>query len=119
MPAAARQFTIRDRTFGCVVRFSVTPQLDVSRRACVRWLRIEPDISDDDWCFGYTCSHGNAAFVHLEKYPEDAENVGALVHELVHAINGFMRHLGAADEETQAYLMQFFYREARKRLAKK
>jgi hypothetical protein len=40
------------------------------------------------------------------------------VHELVHAVNGFMRHLGTVDEETQAYLMQFFYREAIKRLKK-
>jgi hypothetical protein len=114
--ATARQFTVRDRTFGCIVRFSITPQLEVSRRACVRWLRIDPDIGEDgEWCFGYTCSHGNAAFVHLERYPE-GENAGALVHELVHAVNGFMRHLGTVDEETQAYLMQFFYREATQRL---
>jgi hypothetical protein len=59
--------------------------------------------------------YGSQAVVWIES----ADDTGSLVHELYHVVQDFLKHIAAVEEETGAYLIQYLYREARKRLDKR
>ena len=75
----------------------------------------DPENAPDDSACAWALCNGNWACVWLE----DAADHGSLVHELYHVTSDFLKHIEASDEETGAYLIQYLYREARRRLDKK
>jgi hypothetical protein len=113
-----RRFVVREQTFGLVVEFYCgTPQAAAIRR-CVAILQLDPkdpenQPDDSDAAWAMCC--GSQAVVWIE----DAEDTGSLVHELYHVVSDFLKHITSSDEETGAYLIQYLYREARRRLDKR
>lgn len=112
-----RRFTVRERTFGSIVEFYCgTPQRTALRR-CVAILQLDPDDPEnapDEGAAAWAMCYGGNAVVWIEN-PEDT---GSLVHELYHVVQGLLNHITTSDEETGAYLIQYLYREAIKRLAR-
>jgi hypothetical protein len=113
-----RRFTVREKTFGLNVEFYCgTPQRTALRR-CVAILQLDPNDPDnapDDSDAAWAMCYGSQAVVWIE----DASDTGSLVHELYHVVADFLKHIESSDEETGAYLIQYLYREARRRLDKK
>ena len=118
MPRRTRRFVVREQTFGLTVEFYCgTPQAAAIRR-CVAILQLDPkdpenQPDDSDAAWAMCC--GSQAVVWIE----DADDTGSLVHELYHVVADFLKHITSSDEETGAYLIQYLYREARKRLDKR
>lgn len=112
-----RRFVVREQTFGLTVEFYLgTPQKTALRR-CVAMLQLDPndpenapDDSDAAWAMCY----GSQAVV----WVEDSGDLGSLVHELYHVVQDFLKHITSSDEETGAYLIQYLFREATRRLNK-
>jgi ERCC4-type nuclease len=117
MKRTARRFVVREKTFGLVVEFYLgTPQQTAIRR-CVALLQLDPSDPDnvpDDSDAAWAMCYGSQAVV----WTEDAADTGSLVHELYHVVQDFLRHITSSDEETGAYLIQYLYREAMRRLNK-
>ena len=117
MKRTARRFVVREKTFGLVVEFYLgTPQQTAIRR-CVALLALDPndpDNAQDDSDAAWAMCHGSQAVV----WVEDAGDTGSLVHELYHVVQDFLKHITSSDEETGAYLIQYLFREAMRRLSK-
>jgi hypothetical protein len=113
-----RRFVVREQTFGLTVEFYCgTPQAAALRR-CVVILQLDPkdpDNQPDDSDAAWAMCCGSQAVVWIES----ADDTGSLVHELYHVVQDFLKHIAAVEEETGAYLIQYLYREARKRLDKR
>lgn len=114
----SRRFVVREQTFGLVVEFYAgTPQSAALRR-CAAIMEMDandPENAADDSACAWEMSNGSWACVWLE----DASDTGSLVHELYHVTQDFLKHIESSDEETGAYLIQYLYREARRRLDRK
>lgn len=117
MKRTARRFTVREKTFGLVVEFYLgTPQQTAIRR-CVALLQLDPNDPEnvpDDSDAAWAMCHGSQAVV----WVEDASDIGSLVHELYHVTQDVLKHINSSDEETGAYLLQYLFREAIRRLSK-
>jgi hypothetical protein len=113
-----RRFVVREQTFGLTVEFYCgTPQAAALRR-CIVILQLDPkdpDNQPDDSDAAWAMCCGSQAVVWIES----ADDTGSLVHELYHVVQDFLKHIAAVEEETGAYLIQYLYREARKRLDKR
>lgn len=112
-----RRFVLSEKTFGFSVLFFVGYPQEVAIKACAQSLGVETE-APDGTAFAWACVNGNWAVVWMQKYPE-GDNFGALVHELYHVVHGFLSHIETRDEETGAYLIQYLYKEARRRLDRK
>lgn len=113
----ARRVTLREKTFGLVVRIQVGGTLRSAKAECERSCDVEPtgDLTDTN---GWAITNCCYAFIHLYKWPECHHDgtFGTLVHELVHVTRKFLKDVGSKDEETHANVTQFLYTEARKKL---
>jgi hypothetical protein len=118
MKRTRRRFVVREQTFGLIVEFYCgTPQAAAIRR-CVAILGLDPkdpDNQPDDSDAAWAMCLGSQAVVWIEHIAD----TGSLVHELYHVVQDFLKHITSSDEETGAYLIQYLYREARRRLDKK
>lgn len=118
MKRAARRFVVREQTFGLNVEFYAgTPQAAALRR-CASVMEMDaddPENAPDETACAWALSHGNWACVWLES----AGDSGSLVHELYHVVQDFLKHIEAKDEETGAYLLQYLYREATRRIERR
>jgi hypothetical protein len=113
-----RRFVVREKTFGLTVEFYCgTPQATALRR-CIAILQLDPNDPDnqpDDSDAAWAMCYGSQAVI----WVEHIDDTGSLVHELYHVVQDFLKHITSSDEETGAYLIQYLYREARRRLDKK
>jgi hypothetical protein len=113
-----RRFVVREKTFGLTAEFYCgTPQATALRR-CIAILQCDPNDPDnqpDDSDAAWAMCYGSQAVVWIEHIAD----TGSLVHELYHIVQDFLKHITSSDEETGAYLIQYLYREARRRLDKK
>lgn len=118
MKRNARRFVVREMTFGLHVEFYAgTPQSAALRR-CAKQMQLDandPENAPDDTACAWAMSDGGWACVWIEA----AEDSGSLVHELYHVVQDFLKHIDAKDEETGAYLIQYLYREAMRRIDKR
>lgn len=113
----SRRITLREKTFGLVVRVQVGGSLRSAKAECVRSCDVEPTGKLEEtngWAVANTC----CAFIYLNQWPECHRDgtFGTLVHELVHVVRGLLKSIGSRDEETHANLTQFLYVEAHKKL---
>ena len=115
---AHRRFVVREQTFGLTVEFYCgTPQSAALRR-CAAIMELDandPDNGPVEAACAWACCNGTWACVWME----DATDSGSLVHELYHVTHDFLKHIESKDEETGAYVLQYLYREAMRRLVKK
>ena len=112
-----RRFTVKEQTFGLNVEFYCGIPQRTALRRCVAILQLDPNDPDnapDDSDAAWAMCLGSQAVVWIE----DASDTGSLVHELYHVVQDFLRHITSGDEETGAYLIQYLYREAMRRLSK-
>ena len=117
MKRTARRFVVREQTFGLHAEFYCGTPQSVALRRCAKQMQLDPDDPEnapDDTACAWAMSDGCWALVWLE----DAGDSGSLVHELYHVVQDFLKHIEAKDEETGAYLLQYLYREATRRLGK-
>lgn len=115
----ARRVTLREKTFGLIVRIQVGGSIRSAKAECERACDVEPTGKLDD-TNGWAVVHYCYAFVYLYKWPESHSDgtFGTLVHELVHVVRSFLKDVGSKDEETHANMTQFLYAEAHKKLDK-
>jgi hypothetical protein len=115
---AHRRFVVREQTFGLTVEFYCgTPQAAALRR-CAAVMELDandPENAPVESACAWACCTGSWACVWME----GSNDSGSLVHELYHVTQDFLKHIEAKDEETGAYLLQYLYREAMRRLLKK
>lgn len=115
MKRTARRFVVREKTFGLNVEFYCGLPQQTALRRCVALLQLDPNDPEnapDDSDAAWAMCHGSQAVV----WVEDAGDSGSLVHELYHVVQDFLRHIASSDEETGAYLIQYLFREAMRRL---
>ena len=115
----ARRITIREKTFGLIVRVQIGGTMRSAKAECERSCDIEPigNLEDTNGWAVVNCCY---AFIYLHQWPESHRNgtFGTLVHELGHVVRGFMKNIGCKDEEALSNLDQFLYAEAHKKLDK-
>jgi len=115
-----RTLTLTDTTFDTSIRMVVGGSFDEAVAAGGKHLGGEIDFDGDSGeAYGFCANGGRTSFVWLARYPEHKGQEGAMVHELNHAVDGLLRHLGIKDDEAKSYFFQHYYRQARKKLSKK
>lgn len=117
MKRTARRFVVREMTFGLNVEFYLGIPQQTALRRCVAILQLDPNDPEnapDDSDAAWAMCLGSQAVV----WVEDASDLGSLVHELYHVVADFLKHITSSDEETGAYLIQYLFREATRRLNK-
>jgi hypothetical protein len=114
-----RRVTLNEKTFGLEVRIQIGGSIRSAKAECMRHCDVEVTNRLDN-SNGWTIVSDCFAFIWLDSWPEAHHDgtFGTLVHELVHVVRGFLKHVGCKDEEAHANLTQFLYAEAHKKLGK-
>ena len=117
-PMPARRFIVKEKTFGLHVHFQVGGSQAAALRQCAKYISLDPAAPEnepDDSASGWAFCDGSWAYIWLDAQP-DKSCYGLLVHELYHVVAAFLTHVETHDEEVGAYIQQYLFEEATKRL---
>lgn len=116
MTTSARRFVVKEQTFGFTVEFYCgTPQQAAIRR-CARVMEMDandPENAPDENAAAWAFSDRHWSLIWMEH----TYDWGSLVHELYHVTQDFVKHIESQDDEVGAYLIQFFFNQALRRLS--
>lgn len=104
-------FIIPIELYGVRIFVSIGESLPIFRKQCKQFgLLIEDTMinEDDD---GFCVSNGGHICIKIEKWPTTPENMGVLAHEIFHAVELIMDHIGmkltSDTSEAFAYLVGY------------